>query len=46
VHTRQWQPSDGTPIEVPEPRMVTFMGAEDMWQLGRAKAESESGAAS
>src|ERR1700730_8997072 len=30
VHTRQCQPKDGTPIEVPEPRTVTFMGAGGM----------------
>src|SRR5579863_1586141 len=24
VHTAQWQPSVGTPIDVPEPRMVSF----------------------
>lgn len=28
--TRQWQPSVGTPMEVPEPRTVSFSGAEDM----------------
>jgi len=26
VQTRQWQPSDGTPIDVPEPRSVSFRG--------------------
>jgi hypothetical protein len=28
VQTLQWQASEGTPIDVPEPRIVTFMGAE------------------
>src|SRR5579863_48964 len=27
VQTLQWHASEGTPIEVPEPRIVTFMGA-------------------
>src|SRR5882762_4052364 len=30
VQTRQWQAREGTPMEVPEPRMVTFMGAADI----------------
>src|SRR5258708_7210673 len=30
LHTRQGQPSVGTPMEVPEPRTVTFSGAEGM----------------
>jgi len=30
LQTRQWQPSVGTPMEVPEPRTVIFMGAADM----------------
>ena len=31
--TRQWQPSDGTPMEVPEPRTVTFNAAGGMEKL-------------
>src|ERR1700676_1742263 len=27
VQTRQWQPREGTPMEVPEPRTVSFIGA-------------------
>src|ERR1700722_17503417 len=27
VHTRQWQPSEGTPMEVPEPSTVSLIGA-------------------
>ena len=27
LHTRQWQPSEGTPMEVPEPSTVTLIGA-------------------
>ncbi|MCU1241651.1 MAG: hypothetical protein JWO71_2377 [Candidatus Acidoferrum typicum] len=30
MQTRQWHASDGTPIEVPEPSTVTFMGAADI----------------
>src|SRR5712692_4027418 len=30
LHTRQGHPSVGTPMEVPEPRTVTFSGAGDM----------------
>jgi hypothetical protein len=30
VHTGQWHASDGTPIEVPEPRTVIFSGSEAM----------------
>jgi len=30
VQTRQWQAREGTPMEVPEPRMVSFMGAADI----------------
>jgi len=30
VQTRQWQAREGTPIEVPEPRIVSFMGAADI----------------
>jgi hypothetical protein len=30
VQTRQWQASEGTPIDVPEPSTVTFMGAADI----------------
>src|SRR5258706_5693303 len=30
VQTRQWQASDGTPMDVPEPSTVTFMGAADI----------------
>src|ERR1700738_129994 len=26
LHTRQWQPGDGTPMEVPEPSTVRFIG--------------------
>jgi hypothetical protein len=32
----QWQASEGTPIDVPEPRIVTFMGADAIRnQVGR-----------
>src|ERR1700676_3844423 len=27
LHTRQWQPGDGTPMEVPEPSTVSFIGS-------------------
>src|ERR1700688_737299 len=27
VQTRQWQPREGTPMEVPEPRTVSLIGA-------------------
>src|ERR1700676_3453505 len=27
VHTPQWQPGDGTPMEVPEPSTVSFIGS-------------------
>src|SRR5260370_25224857 len=30
VQTRQWHAREGTPMEVPEPRMVSFMGAADI----------------
>src|SRR5215510_8361033 len=30
VQTRQWQPREGTPMEVPEPRIVSFKGFDGM----------------
>src|ERR1700674_2000727 len=30
LHTRQWQPSVGTPMDVPEPSTVIFSGAGGM----------------
>ena len=30
LQTRQWHPSEGTPMDVPEPRTVIFSGAWGM----------------
>jgi hypothetical protein len=36
AHTEQWQPSEGTPIDVPEPRTVTLIGSTGIVQSDRA----------
>src|SRR5579859_3213814 len=38
VHTGHWQPRDGTPIEVPEPRTVSLSGFPDMEELADRNA--------
>ena len=31
LHTRQWHPGEGTPMEVPEPSTVSFIGS--LWSI-------------
>ena len=33
LHTAQWQASEGTPMDVPEPRTVIFSGAWGMLRM-------------
>jgi hypothetical protein len=33
VQTGQWQASEGTPMDVPEPSTVIFIGAEGMLRI-------------
>src|SRR6202521_3692977 len=36
LQTRQWQPGDGTPMEVPEPSTVSFIGSRcDSADIGK-----------